>query len=179
MRDATFGEGGDAIGPHSIDVHSGERVSLVCASTRDAAVTAKLAAGLVKASAGSVSIGEFDPRVQPVHCKRIAAYVPYAAMPLPMDFEAYIAYRAALWDVDRSRAIAHAKLVLERLEDVHEAFAFPLAGALITPATLVVLERPQPVYAAQILAAVGSRALFSTHVESAAAELFSKAAASA
>ncbi len=30
------------------------------------------------------------------------------------------------------RATAHAKLVLERLEGVHEAFAYPLAGALIT-----------------------------------------------
>jgi ABC-type taurine transport system ATPase subunit len=176
MRDATFGEGEDAVGPLSVDVASGERVSLVCGTTRDAEVAAKLAAGLVKASSGSVSIGEFDPRVQPVHCKRIAAFVPHAAMPLPeMDFEGYIAYRAALWDVDRIRAIAHAKLILERLEGVHEAFAFPLAGALITPATLVVLERPQPAYAEQILAATGSRALFSTHIEGTAAAAFSEA----
>jgi hypothetical protein len=180
MRDATFGEGGDAAGPHSVDVGSGERVSLVCASPRDAEITAKLGAGLVKATSGSVSIGEFDPRVQPVHCKRIAAFVPHAAMPLPqMDFEGYIAYRAALWNVDRIRAIAHARLILERLEGVHEAFAFPLIGALVTPATMIVLERPQPAYAVQILAAIGPRALFSTHAEAGAADAFAQAAVSA
>jgi ABC-type sulfate/molybdate transport systems ATPase subunit len=176
MRDARFGGAGDAVGPISVDVSAGERVTLVCASAREAAVTAMLAAGLVKATAGNVSIGEFDPRVQPVHCKRIAAYVPHAAMPLPeMDFERYIAYRAALWNVDGMRARTHAKLILERLEGVHEAFAFPLAGALITPAALVVLERPQPAYAEQISAAVGSRGMFSTHLDRAAAELFSTA----
>jgi hypothetical protein len=154
-------------------VRPGERSALVCPSARAAEVTAMLGAGLVKAGGGNVAIGEFDPRVQPVHCKRIAAYVPHAAMPLPeMDFERYIAYRAALWSVDRIRATAHAKLVLERLEGVHEAFAFPLAGALITPAQFVILERPQPVYAAQILAAVGSRAMFTTHLDRTAAESF-------
>ena len=177
MRDATFGDGDDVVGPVSVDVHTGERVTIVCSSAREAAITAKLGAGLVKATAGSVSIGEFDPRVQPVHCKHIAAYVPHAALALPdMEFERYIAYRAALWNVDRTRATAHAKLILERLQGVHEAFAFPLAGALITPATLVVLERPQPAYADQIVAAVGSRSMFSTHLDRAAAELFSNAA---
>jgi ABC-type sulfate/molybdate transport systems ATPase subunit len=180
MRDASFGNGGDTVGPVTVDVRAGEHVTLVCASPREASVTAMLGAGLVKATAGNVSIGEFDPRVQPVHCKRIAAYVPHAAMPLPeMDFERYIAYRAALWNVDRIRATTHAKLILERLEGVHEAFAFPLAGALITPATLVVLERPQPAYAERILAAVGSRSMFSTHLERASAELFSTAAVQA
>jgi hypothetical protein len=174
MRDATFGHGVDAVGPISIDIRSGERATIVCASARDAEVTAKLGAGLVKATAGNVAIGEFDPRVQPVHCKRIAAYVPHAPLALPeMEFERYIAYRAALWDVDRIRATAHAKLILERLQGVHEAFAFPLAGALITNATLIVLERPQPAYAEQIVAAVGSRSMFSTHLDLAAAEAFS------
>jgi ABC-type sulfate/molybdate transport systems ATPase subunit len=180
MRGATFGDGCDTVGPVSVDVNAGERVTLVCSSAREAAITAKLGAGLVKATAGSVSIGEFDPRVQPVHCKRIAAFVPHAALALPeMEFERYIAYRAALWNVDRRRATAHAKLILERLQGVHEAFAFPLAGALITPATLVVLERPQPAYAEQIVAAVGSRSMFSTHLERAAAELFANVAVQA
>lgn len=180
MRDASFGNGGDAVGPVTVEVRTGERIALVCSSAREASVTAMLGAGLVKATAGNVSIAEFDPRVQPVHCKRIAAYVPHAAMPLPeMDLERYIAYRAALWDVDRIRATTHARLILERLEGVHEAFAFPLAGALITPATLVVLERPQPAYAEQILSALGSRSMFSTHLECASADLFSTTTAQA
>jgi ABC-type taurine transport system ATPase subunit len=173
MRGASFGTGDDLVGPLDVDVRAGEHVAVVCTSPHAAAVLARIAAGIVKATAGNVSIGEFDPRVQPAHCKRIAAFVPHAAMPLPeMDFERYIAYRAALWNVDRNRATAHAKLVLERLEGVHEAFAFPLAGALITPATMVVLERPQPAYAAQIVAAVGSRATFTTHLDPATAEPF-------
>ena len=37
-----------------------------------------LAAGIVKASSGCVLIGDYDPRVQSVACKRIAGFVPRA-----------------------------------------------------------------------------------------------------
>ena len=37
--------------------------------------------------------------------------------------------------------------LLERLEGMHEAFAFPLIGALIAVPQLVVIYRPQPAYA--------------------------------
>jgi hypothetical protein len=40
-----------------------------------------------------------------------------------------------------------------------------LIGALIAMPRLIVLDRPQPAYAAQILRAVEGRALLSTHAQ--------------
>jgi ABC-type taurine transport system ATPase subunit len=180
MREASFGTSAAAVGPITLDVHPGERVVRVFAGPREATIAAMLAAGIAKAASGSVLIGQFDPRVQSAHCKRIAAFVPHAALPLPdeSEFERYIAYRAALWGVDPMRAIAQAKLLMERLEGVHEAFAYPLAGALVAAPELLVLDRPQSAYARQIIDAIGPRAMFSTHLHAAAAEAFSDAARS-
>lgn len=173
MREARFLARGAPVGPITLDVTPGERSARVYEDARDASIVAMMAAGIVKANAGSVLIDEYDPRVQPVHCKHVVAFVPHD--PLPLDVpgvESYIRYRAALWGIDPAGAWAHAKLVLERLEGVHEAFAYPLAGALISAPKLLVLDRPQPAYAERILAAAGPRAIFSTHVTDAAAQKF-------
>ncbi len=53
----------------------------LCTTSREAEALAMMAAALARATAGSVTIGEYDPRVQPVHCKRIAAF--RAARPAP------------------------------------------------------------------------------------------------
>jgi ABC-type taurine transport system ATPase subunit len=173
MRDARFLARGAPVGPVTLSVGAGERVALVFDESRDASIVAMLAAGIVKANAGSVSIDEYDPRVQPVHCKRAVAFVPHDPLPLDVPgFQSYIRYRAELWGIDPSGAWAHAKLLLERLEGVHEAFAYPLAGALIAAPKLLVLDRPQPAYAERILAAAGARAIFSTHCSDAAAQRF-------
>jgi ABC-type taurine transport system ATPase subunit len=173
MREARFLARGAPVGPIDLALSPGERVARVYEDARDASIVAMLAAGIVKANAGSVLIDEFDPRVQPVHCKRVVAFVPHD--PLPLDVpgvEGYIRYRAALWGIDPTGAWARAKLLLERLEGVHEAFAYPLAGALIAAPKLLVLDRPQPAYAERILAATGPRAIFSTHTSDAAAQKF-------
>jgi ABC-type taurine transport system ATPase subunit len=176
MREAFFDAHGDPVGPITLDVQAGEHAVRVFSSAREATVTALLAAGIVKASRGSILIEHYDPRVQSAHCKRIAAFVPHAPLPLDeSDFERYITYRAALWDVDPVRAVAHAKLLLERLEGMHEAFAYAIAGALIAAPKILVLDRPQPAHAAQIVAAAGPRAVFSTHVHPRAGEAFVQA----
>lgn len=173
MRDASFNASGAAVGPVTLDVQPGERAARVFGSAREANVVALLAAGIVKAGCGCVLIDQFDPRVQSAHCKRIAAFVPHAALPLDeSEFEPYIAYRAALWGVETMRAVAHAKLLMERLDGMHEAFAYPLVGALVGSPKLLVLDRPQPAYASYVLAAAGPRAIFSTHVSAAAAAAF-------
>ncbi|MBV8531909.1 MAG: hypothetical protein JO104_11360 [Candidatus Eremiobacteraeota bacterium] len=173
MRDATFATSTDSVGPVTLKLAPGERAAYEFASAREAAIVALLAAGIVKVSSGCVLIGDYDPRVQSVHCKRIAALVPHEPFALDeSEFRRYLAYRAALWNVEPARAIAHAELLRKRCAGMHEAFAFPLIGALIGLPKLVVLDRPQPVYARQILAAVGNRALFSTHTDAAAARAF-------
>jgi hypothetical protein len=178
MRNAVFSAGGVEAGPVTLDVGAGEQAALVVRSAREAGIVALLAAGIVKATSGSVLIDEYDPRVQSVHCKRIAAFVPHEPLPLSeADFARYIAYRAALWNLEPIHARTVASLLLRKLRDVHEAFAYPLVGALIARPKLVVLDRPPPAYASQILAAVGTRALFSTHAGVAAARAFSRSAA--
>jgi ABC-type Na+ transport system ATPase subunit NatA len=173
MREACFHGSGVCVGPITLELCSGERMARVLESPRNAAALALMAAGVVKASSGQVLIDEYDPRVQPAHCKRITGFVPHDPLTIgELSLEQYITYRAALWSVDRTSALARAKLVLERLEGVHEAFAYPLAGALIAEPQMLVLDRPQPAYAAQILAACGPRALFSTHVNAAGASAF-------
>jgi ABC-type multidrug transport system ATPase subunit len=117
-------------------------------------------------------IGEYDPRVQPVHCKRLVGYV--AHDPLPpggTSVERYIDYRAALWDIDLRQSRAHADLLLERLGAMHAAFAYPIVAALVPFPQLLVLDRPQPAFAAQILGAAPC-AVFSTHVDDETARLF-------
>lgn len=181
MREAAFAARGIAAGPIALGVAPGERVARVFATAREAEIAALMAAGIVKSTTGSVSIDQFDPRVQPAHCKRVVAFVPHAPLPFADDgeFQRYVAYRAALWNADATRAVAHARLILERLGGMHEAFAYPLAAALAGAPKLVVLDRPQPAYAAQILGAIGPRATFSTHLDAAGAAAFTPAGANA
>jgi hypothetical protein len=173
MRDATFSGDTASAGPVTLDLGTGERTALHCASSQEAAIVALLATGIVKASSGCVLIADYDPRVQSVACKRVAALVPHEPFPLDRaEFSRFVAYRAALWNIEPRLAHAHAELLRARLADMHEAFAYPLIGALIVMPKLIVLDRPQPAYAKQILEAVSGRAVLSTHTEAAAMRAF-------
>lgn len=178
MREACFDASGTPVGPVTLAVAPGERTAHAGGSSREAHVVALLAAGIVKAGSGCVLLDEYDPRVQSAHCKRIAAFVPHDPLPLAgIEFDRYISYRAALWNVDRMRAIVHARLLMDRLDGMHEAFAVPLVGALVGDPKLLVLDRPQAVYATHVIAAAGPRAVLSTHAGAAAAAAFVHAAA--
>ena len=91
-----------------------------------------LAAGIVKANAGSVSSTNStraSSRCTASASSRSSRTIHYRST--CRASKRYIRYRAALWGIDPTGAWARAKLLLERLEGVHEAFAYPLAGALI------------------------------------------------
>ncbi len=180
MRDASFANGGVCAGPVTLEIQPGQRASLSFATPREATTVALMAAGIVKVSSGCALIGDYDPRVQSVHCKRIAGFVPHEPLHLDeSDFFRYVGYRAALWNVDAREAQANAQELRERLDGVHEAFAFPLIGALIARPQLLVLDRPQRAYAQQILSAVDEIALLSTHAQPADAAAFADPFASA
>lgn len=173
MREATFTGAGVSVGPVTLDLERGQRAALTCASAIDAEIVALMATGLVKASTGCVLIGDYDPRVQSVACKRIAALVPHEPFSLDEDeFARYVTYRAALWSVEPARARMQVRLLQKRLAGMHEAFAYPLIAALIGMPKLIVLDRPQPAYATAVLDAIGSCALLSTHADAAAACAF-------
>jgi hypothetical protein len=166
MRDASFANATAHAGPLTLDLEPGARIALTFSTSQEATIVALMAAGIVKATTGSVLIGDYDPRVQSVHCKRLAGFVPHEPLELDeRDFPRYIAYRAALWNIEATAAQEYAQLLGERLEGMHEAFAYPLIGALVGSPQLIVLDRPQPAYAAQILRAVEGRALLSTHAQ--------------
>lgn len=167
MRDVSYVTGGrTVVSPTTLDVFADSRIAVERTGAREAEVLAMLAAGVARASHGSVLIGEFDPRVQPVQCKRIAGFVPHDPLALsPAAFSRYIDYRAALWDIDVQRARALACVLLERLSGVHEAFAYPIVAALIASPEMLVLDRPPLAYAQEVLRAAGCVAIFSTHVD--------------
>jgi hypothetical protein len=173
MRDASFASATARAGPLTLDLEPGGRIASTFSTSQEATIVALMAAGIAKATTGSVLIGDYDPRVQSVHCKRLAGFVPHEPLQLDEgDFPRYIAYRAALWNIDATAAQAEARLLCERLEGMHEAFSYPLIGALVASPQLIVLDRPQPVYAAQILRAVEGRALLSTHAQPSNAAAF-------
>src|SRR5579862_6173681 len=173
MREATFVAGEAFAGPMTLDVEFGERAALHFASAREAAIVARLAAAVVKASDGCVLVGDYDPHVQSVACKRIAALVPHEPFPLTeSEFARYVEYRAELWNLEPRRARADAAELRRQLTGMHEALAYPLIGALIGGPKLLVLDRPQPVYAQQILTAAGQCAVLSTHDNAASARAF-------
>jgi hypothetical protein len=173
MREATFGAGEARAGPVTMDVELGERAALHLSSAREAGIVAAMAGAVVKASSGCVLIADYDPHVQSVACKRIAALVPHEPFAMnENEFARYIEYRAELWKLEPRRAWAYAAELRRQLAGMHEALAYPLIGALIGMPKLLVLDRPQPVYAQQILATAGNCAVLSTHDDAAAAHVF-------
>lgn len=178
MREALFEGAGVRAGPMTLCVESGSRYAFVAAGRGTGAVIAMMAAGIVKPSRGRVFIGAFDPRIQPVQAKRLAGFVPHEAVPHQFaSFTQYIEYRAALWGLPRAQSIVRARAILTRLEGVHEAFAYPLIGALLAAPRLLVLDRPQAAYASQIAIAAEGCAIFSTHAGEREADRFESAAA--
>ncbi len=167
MRDVAYVRRGETlVSSANLDLAPAQRLTRLCSSAREAEALAMMGAALARATAGSVTIGEYDPRVQPVHCKRIAAFVPHDPLPLSqIDAARYIAYRAALWDVDPARARKRARELGEQLDGLHEAFAYPIVGALLPAPQLLVLDRPPPAFVPQILRAAGDCAVLIVETE--------------
>jgi ABC-type branched-subunit amino acid transport system ATPase component len=61
--------------------------------------------------------------------------------------------------VDLAVARARARELLARLGGLHEAFAYPIVGALVPAPQLLVLDRPQATFIPQILEAAGDCAV--------------------
>lgn len=179
MRDAEYRlREQHIVTPTNIVLAQREALAHPCGSARAAATLSMMAAGIVRPTSGTVFIGAFDPRIQPVQVKRMVGYVPHEALAPEFDtFTRYVEYRAALWGLPRAETIVRARALLQRLDGVHEAFAYPLVGALLSQPALLVLDRPGAVYAAQIFAIAADCAVFSTHASERDAERFAQALA--
>lgn len=177
MRSAAFGRGGRVLVERiTLALDEGSRLARVCQDGDAASALAKLACAMLRPTAGAVFVAAFDTAIQPAQVKRLASFVPHEVLPTGFrSFESYVEYRADLAGIAHAQAVVHARSLRERLQGVHEAFALPLIGALIARPRLLVLDRPQPAYAAQILEVAQSIAVFSTHTGEADAQVFTKA----
>ncbi len=178
MREAAYARHGHRpVPPITLTLGEGDSLAYACGDENAASTIALMAAGLAKPTSGRVYIAAFDPRIQPVQVKRIAGYVPHEAVPHDFpSFTKYIEFRATLWGLPRAQSVVRARALLAQLDGVHEAFAYPLAGALLSGPRLLVLDRPQAAYASQILLAARGCAIFSTHVTQREADRFAGAA---
>lgn len=167
MRAAAYSRRGETIvAPTTLELARGERRPLHCTSPRHAYALSMMACALLRATDGTVTIGEYDARVQPAQCKRLAGYVPHDPLPLSqVDADRYLAYRAALWNLDPAAARERGAELLQRLRGIHEAFAYPLAAALLPAPQLLVIDRPQPEWLAQMLDAAGECAVLIAQTE--------------
>ena len=102
LRDVAFAQGGRTLlKPFSLTLEPGERHTASFASPVEAAIAARIAAGIVRATSGAAFINGFDPRIQPVQAKRSVGYISAALFDAPFaNSDAYLRYRAVLWNVD-------------------------------------------------------------------------------
>lgn len=166
MRAAAFTrDDATTVGPFELELHGGQRAFRECASPQEAAALAVLAAAIARPTSGSVTVADYDSRIQPAQCKRLAAYIPHDPLPMSRsEFDRHVEYRAALWNVDAARARAYAAGTLDALAGVHEAFAYPFAAATIGRPQLLVLDRPPSAYVEAMLAACGPAAVLVARV---------------
>ena len=142
MRAATFCEAKTSLPPMSIALDAGECADFVCDSGYAASIVARLAAGIMKCTTGTVFIGSFDPKIQPVQAKRLTGFVSHEHLRAISNPSAYFAYRAALWELNRAEAIARGQALLQRFDGLPTDQSVALAGALLHAPQLLVLDRP-------------------------------------
>ncbi|MBV9648116.1 MAG: hypothetical protein JO043_11675 [Candidatus Eremiobacteraeota bacterium] len=159
--DATFVRDGVVlVPPFSVEVYPGQHISLKCPDGRAASIAARMAAGIVKATSGTLLIGDFDPRIQPVQVKRFVGYVthsedfgwveprpaPGSATSKPYEVDslrrqAAIEMQAALSNVPRREALRRVRATLDRI-GWRDTMTFAVALAFIRAVKLLVLDRP-------------------------------------
>jgi hypothetical protein len=151
---AGFRRGDDLIvPPFTIEARSTDRATIAFSDARSAKVAARMAAGIVRATCGTLLIGDYDPRIQPVHAKRLTGYVPYNgdfgwhprslggrrdALDTPREA---IDLHAALFEIPKVEARRRAYAMLEAI-GWSDGVTLAVALALMRPIALLVLDRP-------------------------------------
>ncbi len=134
---------GEIVGPFHFDVGEKERISLEAASPRAASIAARMCAAIVKPTRGIVYVGDYDTRLQPAQAKRRLGFVDVAGfLGNAHAFACEIAFRADVWNLDRSAAQRRVRTVLASLGVDDEPYARAVALALVADVKLVVLDQP-------------------------------------
>lgn len=129
--------------PVNVHLEEAQVIHLACVNAMAARVAARIAGGMMKCTAGEVFVGNFDPKIQPANVKRIAGFIPGQIPPNPFSTaDAFFAYRAALWNLEREPALAAAREAREQLDGLPEHEALWIAGALMCTPRLLIAEMP-------------------------------------
>lgn len=133
----------DAVGPLDLVLRSGDEATLGFATPRAASIAARVCAGIVKPTHGSVYVGDYDTRLQPREAKRRVGFVDAQGWSGdPHAFGCEIAFRAEVWGIPRAVAACRARTLLAAFGRPPDAYDLGLALALIAPVDLVVLDQP-------------------------------------
>jgi hypothetical protein len=161
---ACFARDGEVLaGPFSATLAPGASEVFTARDLREARIVARMAAGIVKPTTGSVSIGDYNPRVQPVQAKRLVAFAFGDDTGVTRaNFDRAVILRAALWGADSTTARAHAHRMRAALGEESDALA--LAVALHQALPLVILELPRAALLEAVRHLLPDAAIFSTQV---------------
>jgi energy-coupling factor transporter ATP-binding protein EcfA2 len=159
---ASFALGADIVEPFSVELIGGARAVREFPNERAASIAARIAAGIVKPAGGTVFIGEYQTRIQPVQAKARVAFVPRDTSALSRGpFERELRFFADIFGIDRATAQRHAGAALSALGE--DDYARAVALALIRDAPLLVLDRP-PEHLYGAIAGYAEAAIFATRV---------------
>lgn len=134
--------GCELVTPIDLALERGEQVEVVQPESRSASLAARICAGVVKPTAGSVCIEDYDTRLQPAQAKRSVSFVPAQAEAFVDDFLRSLLLYAALFEVERrdaARRVVEVEALLGR-----GPYAHAVALALSHDAPLIVLDQPPP-----------------------------------
>jgi hypothetical protein len=133
--------GEELVPPFDLELHCGELATHFSAGARGAALSARIAAAVVKPTTGAAYIGDFDTHLQAAQAKRCVAFVS-AGEREPGNFARALDFYVAAFDVERGEGLRRANEVLSALGG--GAYGRNAALALSHDPSLIVLERPAP-----------------------------------
>jgi hypothetical protein len=133
--------GEELVAPFDLELRCGERATHFSADARAAALSARIAAAVVKPTTGTAYIGDFDTHLQAAQAKRCVAFVSASARESG-TFALALDFYAAAFGLDHAEALRRANEVLSALGA--DAYARNAALALCHDTSLIVLERPAP-----------------------------------
>ncbi len=144
---ASFSSAGEEIvAPFDLVVRKGEIVLSAQPTPRAASIAARICAGIVKPTMGSVYVGDYETRLQPPQAKRLVGFVDVDGFDGDAHaFRNETAFRADVWGVDARAAHARAEKVFAALgsgDERHRRYARAIALALVPDVIALVLDQP-------------------------------------
>lgn len=160
--DVSFVRAGiDLIAPFSLALDAGADADLIQPNARAASIAARICAAIVKPTLGVAYVGDFETRLQPPQAKRMVGFVDSAGF--AGDDHALrceVAFRAEVWNLDKSAAQNRANEVLAALGS--GVYARAVALALVADVALVVLDQPKSGVARRVRSVAPGAAIIRT-----------------